>query len=83
MERKMRFGTWNVRSLYMSGSITRVAGELTRCKLDLVSVQDVRCKEGGTLSVGDYFIFYGKGNENHQLGTGFLYTTECYQKLEK
>jgi hypothetical protein len=35
----MRFGTWNVRSLYRSGSLMTVARELARCKLDLVGVQ--------------------------------------------
>jgi len=35
----MRFGTWNVRSLYRSESLTTVARELARCKVDLVSIQ--------------------------------------------
>jgi hypothetical protein len=34
----MRFGTWNVRSLYRSGSLKTVARELGKYKLDLVSV---------------------------------------------
>ena len=51
----MIFGTWNVRSLCRSGSLTTVAGELTRYKLDLACVQEVRpdkwhCKISGLYS---------------------------------
>jgi hypothetical protein len=38
-KRNVRFGTWNVRSLYRSGSLTIVARELARYELDLVCVQ--------------------------------------------
>ena len=37
----MRFGTWNVRSLYRSVSLITVARELARYKLDLLDVQEV------------------------------------------
>jgi exonuclease III len=67
----MRFGTWNVRSLYRSGSLKTVARELGKYKLDLVGVQEVRCDNGGTERAEDYIFFYGAGNEDHQLGTGF------------
>jgi len=49
---------------------------LGRYKLDVVGVQEVRWDKGGTVRAGDYGIFYGKENKNHQLGTGFLYTIE-------
>ena len=39
---EMRFGTWNVRSLYRADSHTAAARELARCMLDLVGVQEVR-----------------------------------------
>jgi exonuclease III len=50
----MRFGTWNVRSLYRSGSLKTVAKELWKYKLDLMSVQEIRWEKEGTERVEDY-----------------------------
>jgi hypothetical protein len=68
----MRFGTRNVRCLYRSGSLTTVARELARCKLDLVGVQEVRWDKWDMVRTGVYNFFYGNGNENHQLETKFF-----------
>ena len=58
----MRFGTWNVGSLYRVGSLTAVARELARYKLELMGVQEVRWDKGGTVREGNCIFFYGKGN---------------------
>jgi exonuclease III len=68
----MRFGTWNVRSMYRAGSLRAVAEEISKYKLDLVGVQEVRWRGGGTEPAGEYRFYYGKGNDNHELGTGFF-----------
>jgi hypothetical protein len=66
----MRFGMWNVRSLYRVGSLMAVSRELSKYMSHLVGVQAVRCEDSGTEPAGEYTFFYGKGNENSELGTG-------------
>jgi exonuclease III len=72
----MRFGTWNVRSRYRAGSLTITAKEFARYKLDLVGVQEVRVGQSGHSKSRGLYFFLWKRKQNHQLGTGFLYTTD-------
>ena len=37
-----------------------------------MGVLEVRWDNEGTVRAGDYNFFYGKGDRNHQLGTGFF-----------
>jgi hypothetical protein len=68
----MRFGTWNVRSLCRAGWLMTVAKELSNYKLELRGVQEVRWDRDVTEPASIYTFFYGEGNENHKLGTGFF-----------
>jgi exonuclease III len=56
----MRFGTWNVRSMYRAGSLRVVGEEISTYKLDLVGVQEVRWDGGGTERAGEYKFFLWK-----------------------
>jgi hypothetical protein len=72
MKMDMRFGTWNVRSMNRAGLLRVVGEEISKYKLDLEGVQEVRWDGGGTERAGEYTFFYSKGNENHELGAGFF-----------
>jgi hypothetical protein len=45
---------------------------LSKYKVDLVGVQEVRWDRDGTELTGEYVFFYGKGNENYESCTGFF-----------
>jgi hypothetical protein len=69
-----RFGTWNVISLYRAVSLMTATKETSKYTLDLVGVQEDRWDTGGTEPPGECTFFYGKGNDNHELGTVFFCT---------
>jgi hypothetical protein len=52
--RKMdiRFGKWNLRSLYREGSLMTFAKEISKYKLGLLGVQEVGWDRGGTEPAG-------------------------------
>jgi exonuclease III len=54
----IRFGTWNIRSLYRIGLLKRAVRELQKNKLDIVGVQEVRQDKGGKMCRGLYIFLW-------------------------
>ena len=59
-----------------------MTSEVEKCRMDLVGQQKVKSEASGTLESGNYNLFYGEGNVNHQLGTGYLFIGELDQQLK-
>jgi hypothetical protein len=51
--------------LYRAGSLVTVSKQLSKYKLDLVGVKEVRWEFSDTEPAGEYKFFFGKRNENH------------------
>jgi len=64
----MRFGTWNVRSLYRKCLLKAGASELAKYDLDREAIKGVRFVEGGCQPADDYIHLHGNGNANYHLG---------------
>jgi hypothetical protein len=60
VEIRISFRTWNIISLYRSGSFITAARELPRYIVDLVGAQKVRWDKGGTVRAGDYVFSIDK-----------------------
>jgi hypothetical protein len=54
----IRFDTWNVRCMYMAGSLRAVAEEISKYKLDLVGVWEVRWNGSGNEQAGEYVFLW-------------------------
>jgi hypothetical protein len=61
----------DVRSLYKSGSLVTVSNGLSEYRFEAMGVQEVRWGGGGGAEpAAEYTFFFGKRNENHELGAG-------------
>ena len=66
--------------MYRVGPLTAAARELTKYKLDLVGVQEVRWDNGGT---GIIIFSTEKETKIINWEQDFLYTTDKYQELRQ
>jgi hypothetical protein len=54
--------------MYREGSLMTAVKEISKYKLELVEIQEVKWDRGGTEPAGEY----GKGNENRELSADFF-----------
>jgi hypothetical protein len=69
----MRFGTWNVRSLYRAGSLVTVSKEPSKCKFDLVWAQEVTMGRVGIEPASEYRFAVERGTRIIDWAQVFLY----------
>lgn len=67
----LRFGTWNVRTLFKPGAVGTVVKEIERYKLGVVALQEMRWKNTGSMQISNTTLFFGACDGRRQTGSGF------------
>jgi hypothetical protein len=74
----MRFGTWNLRSLYRVSSLITVSEEILQYRFDLMGVQELRRNRRSTEPPGQCNFSMERGMS---IMDSFIYIGELYQQL--
>jgi hypothetical protein len=67
----MFWGTWNILTLYKTGSALSLTKEIKKYRIKLLALQEVRWEEAENVKIPRTTIFNGKNEKGHKLGTGF------------
>jgi hypothetical protein len=55
---ELGIGTWNIRTLFKPGALKGMIDEITRYKIPIVAIQEVRWLNSGSIQSGNSIIFY-------------------------
>jgi len=67
-----RIGTWNVRTLYITGKLAQVTIEMQKYKLHILGVSEMRWTESGKMMSDGITVYYSGGKSKHEWGVEIL-----------
>ena len=75
-----RIATWNVRTMLQKGKINNVINEMSRMRLDVLGISEMRWNGSGVLRIDDHTVYYS-GNDKHSHGVGFILSKQMSTKI--
>ena len=67
----IRNGTWNMRTLYQCGKLENVKKEMTRLKINILGINEMRWPKNGYFMIDNFKMIYS-GGDKHERGVGLL-----------
>jgi len=79
----IRVGTWNIRTLSTPGSARLLTNELSRAKINIMALQEVRWSDAGETTVAGYtFLWSGPpANQPRRAGVALAVDSNAYRAL--
>uniref|UniRef100_A0A8D9ASD9 Craniofacial development protein 2 n=1 Tax=Cacopsylla melanoneura TaxID=428564 RepID=A0A8D9ASD9_9HEMI len=73
----IKIGTWNVRTLNQDGKTHNAIQEMTRMKIDILGISEMRWLGSGSCVMDDHTVLYsGTSSGIHEYGVGMILTKE-------
>lgn len=72
----LRFGFWNVRTLYQSKKLQVLIEQMDSYRVDLLAIQEMRWTGSGMMDTRGHTVCYSCHDTKHSLGTGFILNKE-------
>ena len=80
MKSRIGLATWNVRTMNEKGKLENLKSEMTRNRIDVLGVSEVRWKDGGDFMSDEYRVIFSGGGER-QRGVGFILGKEFAKRV--
>lgn len=80
----LRIATWNVRSLQQSEKLENLKREMTRHRINIAGITELRWRDKGDIWTDDYRMIYSVGQES-QRGVAIMHdrkTAQCIKQME-
>jgi len=68
---KLKIATWNVTSLFRTGSCQNLVDVISAYRIIVVALQEIQRTGVSQLKIGEYVIFYSGMESRHYFGSGF------------
>lgn len=72
VKHSVRVGSWNVRTLLQRGKLENAKQEMTRNRLDILGLSEVRWGGNGECNSGDFRLYYSGEEKSGSYGVGIL-----------
>ncbi|KAL4127579.1 hypothetical protein QTP88_011746 [Uroleucon formosanum] len=80
----LRFGTWNIRTLYKPGALHNIIQITSNYRTEITALQEIRWPGNGILESGNSTILYsGTKNQKHENGVGFIVKNSMVNSVKK
>ena len=80
-KKRLKIGTWNVRTLYQVGKLDNLIIEMKRMKVDILGISEVRWTGSGILKKDGCQLIYSGKKDVHENGVGILLSPEAARGL--